>query len=62
MKASILKKIYQIQSIIIKTNDADLNELGKDIAEIEKKLIGWQPLNCQSNQENKLNKEIKKNA
>ena len=39
MKKRIIKKLHQIQMQILKADDAELNKIGVELLEIEKKLM-----------------------
>ena len=39
MKEKIIKRLHQIQMQILKVDDAELNKIGVELLEIEKKLM-----------------------
>lgn len=39
MKKDIIKRLHEIQMRIIKANEAELNKIGVELLEIEKKLM-----------------------
>ena len=41
MKEKILKRLYKLQMEIIKANDKELDAIGVELAEIEKKLLQY---------------------
>ena len=43
MKKRIIKRLHQIQMQILKVNDAELNKIGVELLEIEKKLMLYIP-------------------
>ncbi len=43
MKAKLIKRLHQIILEIAKADDRDLNRIGVELAEIEKKLLGYVP-------------------
>lgn len=43
MKKRIIKRLHQIQMQILKVNDAELNKIGVELLEIEKKLMLYTP-------------------
>ena len=43
MKKKIMKRLHEILIEIVKANDADLDKIGAELVEIEKKLIGYKP-------------------
>lgn len=42
-KEKLIKRLHQIQIEIIRANDAQLEKIGVELAEIEKKLIQYVP-------------------
>lgn len=40
-KLAIIKRLQEIQVLIIKADSAELNKLGVELAEIEKKLLNY---------------------
>ncbi len=52
MKQKLIKKLHDLMLQIITCNDAELDKIGIELAEIEKQLINWQ--------EKKSQKKIKK--
>lgn len=42
MKEKIIKKLHALMLQIITCNDAELDKIGIELAEIEKQLITWQ--------------------
>ena len=42
MKQKIIKKLHDLMLQIITCNDAELDKIGIELAEIEKQLINWQ--------------------
>lgn len=42
MKQKLIKKLHDLMLQIITCNDAELNKIGIELAEIEKQLINWQ--------------------
>ena len=51
MKQKLIKKLHDLMLQIITCNDAELDKIGIELAEIEKQLITWQE---------KISKKIKK--
>lgn len=43
MKKKIMKRLHEILIEIVKANDTDLDKIGAELVEIEKKLMGYQP-------------------
>ena len=43
MKRRIIKRLHQIQMQILKANEAELNKIGVELLEIEKKLMLYTP-------------------
>ena len=43
MKRRIIKRLHQIQMQILKANEAELNKIGVELLEIEKKLMLYMP-------------------
>ena len=41
MKQKLIKRLQELQMLIITANDVELNKIGVELAEIEKKLITW---------------------
>ena len=41
IKLAIIKRLREIQVLIIKADSAELNKLGAELAEIEKKLLNY---------------------
>ena len=42
MKEKILKRLYKLQMEIVKANNKELDEIGVELAEIEKKLLKYE--------------------
>ena len=42
MKQKLIKKLHDLMLQIITCNDAELDKIGIELAEIEKQLINWQ--------------------
>ena len=45
MKQKLIKKLHDLMLQIITCNDAELDKIGIELAEIEKQLITWQEKN-----------------
>ena len=43
MKKKIMKRLHEILIEIVKANDTDLDKIGAELVEIEKKLMGYKP-------------------
>ena len=43
MKKKIMKRLHEILIEIVKADDADLDKIGAELVEIEKKLMGYNP-------------------
>ena len=43
MKRKIIQRLHEIQMLIVKANDAELNKIGVELLEIEKKLMVYAP-------------------
>jgi hypothetical protein len=43
MKKQIIKKLHEIQMQILKADEAELNKIGVELLEIEKKLMVYAP-------------------
>lgn len=43
MKKQIIKRLHEIQMQIVKANEAELNKIGVELLEIEKKLMLYTP-------------------
>jgi hypothetical protein len=43
MKVKLVKRLHEIMLEIIKANDEELIKIGVELAEIEKKLMAYQP-------------------
>lgn len=49
MKQKLIKKLHDLMLQIITCNDAELDKIGIELAEIEKQLITWQEKNLKKN-------------
>ena len=49
MKQKLIKKLNDLMLQIITCNDAELDKIGIELAEIEKQLIDWQEKNLKKN-------------
>ena len=49
MKQKLIKKLHDLMLQIITCNDAELDKIGTELAEIEKQLITWQEKNLKKN-------------
>ena len=49
MKQKLIKKLHDLMLQIITGNDAELDKIGIELAEIEKQLINWQEKNLKKN-------------
>lgn len=43
MKQDLIKRLNQILIRIVKADDKELNKIGVELLDIEKKLMGWVP-------------------
>ena len=45
MKRKIIERLHEIQMIILKADDAELNKIGIELLDIEKQLMQYVPAN-----------------